>query len=143
MMYDLSRFHEAQRSSWSGYETALREIRNGRKVSHWIWYIFPQLKGLGKSEASVYYGIHDLGEAKAYAADPILGAHLEEITRALLDQPNDDGRYVMGSSIDYQKLRSCMTLFEVADPGRDIYARVLDRFYGGRRDYRTLKLLGL
>ena len=95
MEFDLSRFHTAQASSFDGYETALREIRRGKKTSHWMWYIFPQLKGLGRSSTAEFYGIDGLEEAKAYAADP----------------------------------------------QHDVYARVLERFYKGRRDDATLEKL--
>lgn len=140
-MIDLSRFYIAQQGNWYGYENALSEMRAGRKVSHWIWYIFPQLTALGKSDTAHYFGIDTLEDARIYAADPVLGAHLVEITQAVLDQPEADARFLMGSNIDYQKLRSCMTLFELADPAHDVYAKVLEKFYQGRRDQRTLNLL--
>lgn len=136
-MYDLDRFIQEQTYD---YGIALAEIRRGCKRSHWMWYIFPQLRGLGRSEMAEYYGIADLDEARAYAADPVLGERLREISQAMLDQPVSDAREVLGGT-DAMKLRSCMTLFEVADPQHDIYARVLDRFYKGRRDGRTLDML--
>lgn len=142
-MFDLSRFIDAQNRGYEGYATALEQMRYGRKTSHWIWYIFPQLKQLGKSPTAVYYGIDGLEEARSYAADPVLGSRLVEITQAVLDQPGEDARWLMGSNVDYQKLRSCMTLFEIADPDHDVFARVPEKFYGGRRDKLTLKLLGL
>lgn len=140
-MIDLSRFHTAQQNEWSGYNVALSQMRAGRKVSHWIWYIFPQLSALGKSVTAQYYGIDTLEDARAYAADPILGSRLVEITQAVLDQPETDGRVLMGSNIDYRKLCSCMTLFEQADPAHDVYGKVLEKYYQGRRDKRTLRLL--
>lgn len=141
-MTSLLRFHQAQTGNYSGYETALREIRAGKKASHWMWYIFPQLRGLGKSDTAQFYGLTDLEEARGYAADPVLGARLEEISRAMLEQPDPSAWSVLGHT-DAMKLCSCMTLFEIADPDRNVYGQVLDRFYQGRRDARTLKLLGL
>lgn len=142
-MYDLSRFLTAQASSWDGYETALSEIRRGHKQSHWIWYIFPQLKELGRSDTARCYGISGLEEARAYAAHPVLGQRLREISQAALDQPGNDAFRLMGSHTDYLKLCSCMTLFEAADPEHDVYGRVLERFFRGRRDRATLRLLGM
>lgn len=137
MAYDLDRFKEAQAED---YETALEEIKRGRKESHWIWYIFPQLKELGFSSTAKYYGIDGLDEAKAYMADGELRRNLLEITDALLRQPDTDIHRVMGSPDDL-KLRSCMTLFEAAAPDQSVFAEVLDKFYGGERDAATLKLL--
>ncbi len=136
-MNELDRFLQAQ--TWD-YPIALEEIRRGRKVSHWMWYIFPQLRGLGRSNMAQYYGIADLAEAKSYAADPVLGARLREISQAMLDQPHNDAREVLGG-IDARKLCSSMTLFEIADPEHDVYGKVLERFYKGRRDHRTLEML--
>lgn len=136
---DLSRFLEAHRQS---YQTALREIKNGRKCSHWMWYIFPQMKGLGHSSMSAYYGIRDLEEAKAYLADPILGAHLLEICHALLSLDTNDPQRVMGWPDDI-KLKSSMTLFDAAAETTDVFQRVLDKYYHGEKDGCTLKLLGM
>lgn len=134
----LERFLSAQAHS---YDNALREIRAGRKRSHWMWYIFPQITGLGFSSTAQFYAIRDLNEAKAYISHPVLGARLLEISRALTQLPCSDPTAVMGYPDDL-KLCSCMTLFELAgdDP---VFAEVLDKFYGGRRDARTLRLLGL
>ena len=137
MAFDLNRFKEAQAED---YETALEEIERGRKESHWIWYIFPQLKELGHSYNAKYYGIDGLDEAKAYMADAELRRNLLEITDALLRQPDKDIHRVMGSPDDL-KLRSCMTLFEAAAPDCSVFGEVLDRFYSGERDDATLKLL--
>lgn len=136
-MRDLSRFHRMHEIH---YERALAEIRASRKVSHWMWYIFPQIRGLGRSATSDHYGIADLEEARAYARDPVLGAHLAQISRAMLEQPLINANVVLGGT-DAMKLRSCMTLFEIADPEENVYGQVLDRFYGGSRDQRTLSLL--
>lgn len=138
MTEDLSRFHRAQQTD---YPRALEEIRSGRKQSHWMWYIFPQLKGLGRSSMAVYYGIRDLEEAKAYLADPVLGARLTEISEALLALDTDDATAVMGQPDDV-KLRSCMTLFDTAAGAPGVFRRVLDKFYHGQKDARTLELLG-
>lgn len=134
----LDRFLSAQAHS---YDDALREIRTGRKRSHWIWYVFPQIAGLGFSSTAQFYAIRDLNEAKAYISHPVLGARLLEISRALTQLPCSDPTSVMGCPDDL-KLCSCMTLFELVcdDP---VFAEVLDKFYGGRRDTRTLRLLGL
>ena len=124
------------------YDDALREIRGGRKRSHWIWYIFPQLDGLGYSPTAQYYGIRDLEQAKDYMAHPVLGPRLVEISEALLALPSSDPGAVMGYPDDL-KLCSCMTLFELAAPDQPVFGKVLDKFYGGRRDPLTLRLLGL
>ncbi len=133
----MRRFHDAQRAD---YPIALSEVRRGRKVSHWMWYIFPQLRGLGRSGTAHYYGLDGLEEARAFAADQVLGANLRKITQALLDQPERNPRTIFGGT-DAWKLRSCMTLFELADPDCGLYARVLEEFYGGQRDQKTLDLL--
>jgi uncharacterized protein (DUF1810 family) len=109
----LSRFIEAQRNGV--YEQALAEIRNGRKLSHWMWFIFPQMEGLGFSETACYYGIRGLGEAKEYLADATLGPRLREICAALFKLDTDDSQRVFGSPDDL-KLRSSMTLFALVAP---------------------------
>ena len=124
------------------YDDALREIRSGRKRTHWIWYIFPQLDGLGYSPTAQYYGIRDLEQAKDYMAHPVLGPRLVEISEALLALPSSDPGAVMGYPDDL-KLCSSMTLFELAAPDQPVFGKVLDKFYGGRRDPLTLRLLGL
>lgn len=133
----LERFIEPQEQD---YEQALKEIRNGRKVSHWIWYIFPQLRGLGKSYMSDYYGIRDLDEAKAFLQDPYLGKNLQEISEALLNLDNDNVTQIMGRPDD-MKLKSSMTLFACADPENAVFEKVLEKFYNGHKDGRTLKML--
>ena len=133
----LERFIEPQEQD---YEQALKEIRNGRKVSHWIWYIFPQLRGLGKSYMSDYYGIRDLDEAKAFLQDPYLGKHLQEISEALLNLDNDNATQIMGRPDD-MKLKSSMALFACADPENAVFEKVLEKFYNGHKDGRTLKML--
>lgn len=137
-IHSLDRFIEAQERM---YHIALTEIREGEKRSHWMWYIFPQLRGLGKSAMSYTYGIADLEEARAYLAHPVLSARLSELCEALLAldkvRPEDIFGYV-----DAKKLHSSMTLFALADEGNPIFGRVLARFYAGRQDRKTLALLG-
>ena len=137
MKYDLSKFVLAQRSY---YSTALSEMKNGRKASHWMWYIFPQLKGLGKSSTSSYYGITDLEEAKDFLNDAYLGSNLLEISSALLEIECNDASKVMGKPDDL-KLKSSMTLFACADPENAVFEKVLEKFYNGHKDGRTLKML--
>ena len=141
MYYDergLEKYLSAQKRD---YDDALYEIRGGRKRSHWIWYIFPQLDGLGFSPTAQYYGLQDLEQAKDYFAHPVLGPRLVEISRALLELPGSDPTAVMGYPDDL-KLCSCMTLFELAAPEQPVFVRVLEKFYAGHRDRRTLELLG-
>lgn len=138
MEYDLSRFRKAQETE---YARALSEIKSGRKVSHWIWYIFPQLKGLGRSTTSEYYGIAGLEEAKAYLADPVLRSCLVEICQALLSLDTRNATQVMGRPDD-RKLKSSMTLFDAATDSLDVFQKVLDQYFDGQRDNRTLRMLG-
>ena len=119
------------------YCQALAEIRAGKKTSHWIWYIFPQLRGLGRSAASDYYGMEGIHEARAYWEDALLRSHMVEILEALLEQEMPI-REILGP--DSKKLRSSMTLFWLATEA-DIFRQVLDKFYGGRLDYRTKEML--
>ena len=135
---ELDKFVSAQARD---YDTALAEIRSGYKRSHWMWYIFPQLQGLGFSPTAQYYGIRDLEQAKDYMAHPVLGPRLVEISVALLSLPGSNPSAVMGYPDDL-KLCSCMTLFELAAPDEPVFGRVLEKYYGGRRDRMTLNLLG-
>jgi len=134
----LQRFHDAQAGAHDG---AVAELRNGRKAGHWMWFVFPQLAGLGRSETSRFYAIESLAEARAYLADPVLGRRLHEAVRALLDSRGRSAAAVLGE-IDARKLRSSMTLFARADPGDPVFATVLDRFFEGRPDELTDELLG-
>ena len=136
-MNELDRFRRMQAQR---FDTALSEIRAGCKRSHWMWYIFPQLKGLGYSPTAWYYGLDGLEEARAFAADPVLIGNLRTITRDLLDQPGRNAHAIFGGT-DAMKLRSSMTLFELADPECPLYARVLAEFFGGSRDTKTLDML--
>lgn len=134
---NLERFVKAQEHS---YGNALREIKMGRKSSHWVWYIFPQIKGLGRSYNARYYAINDLDEARAYVEHSILNARLREITSELLNHKEVEIEQLMGSVIDAVKLRSSMTLFDVVSPD-DIYNNVLDVFFEGKRCSHTLTML--
>ena len=130
--YDLDRFLKAQSLVWGGYATALDEMKQGRKVSHWIWYIFPQEKGLGHSENSKYYGLDGDDEARAYLAHPVLGARLREITATVLSHCDENIYDIMGSRIDVKKLRSCMRLFNRVAPN-DVFKDVLETFFPEKR----------
>ena len=137
-MNDLSRFIKAQQRD---YQQALSEIRAGRKYSHWIWYIFPQIQGLGMSPTAQFYSINNIEEAKAFLADPYLGANLIEISEALLALDENDPTAVLGYPDDL-KVCSSMTLFKIAGEGKyPVFQQVLDKYYGGRDDYRTIELL--
>lgn len=135
-MVTIERFIKAQDQRYEGYRQALEEITNGNKESHWIWYVFPQLRGLGHSSNATFYGIFDREEAIEYLAHPILGARLREISSALLSHRGKPAEDILGS-IDAMKVRSCMTLFDSVSPD-DIFAEVLDAFYDGERDPKSL-----
>lgn len=135
--HDLEKFIEPSNRM---YEIALGEIKRGEKQSHYMWYIFPQLKGLGKTTTSEFYGIENLEEAKAYLKHPILGHRLFEITIALLQVKNKTAFEIFGSP-DYLKLKSCMTLFNIADPNEKLFKDVIDKYYMGYEDEMTKFLL--
>ena len=136
MKNDLERFLKAQDKD---YKQALKEIKKGRKTSHWIWYIFPQIAGLGFSSTSKYYSIKDKNEAIEYLKNDTLRNRLIEICEALLSLDSDDATYIMGYPDDL-KLKSSMTLFgEVSDI--DVFEKVLDKFYNGEKDEMTISLL--
>ncbi len=137
MGFDLDRFKKAQEED---YPYALQEIKAGRKRSHWIWYIFPQLKGLGFSSMSEYYGIDGRAEAQAYIADPLLRARLVEISEALLALESHNPTQVMGYPDD-MKLKSSMTLFAEVAPDIPVFEQVLQKFFAGEKDSKTLQLL--
>jgi len=138
MPFDLDRFLAAQQGIYDG---ALEELRRGRKTGHWIWFVFPQIAGLGRSEMSRYYAIASLDEAHVYLAHPVLGARLRECASALLATEGRTATEILGS-IDAMKVRSSMTLFERADPHEPVFGQVLERFYFGVRDEATIALLG-
>jgi len=136
--YDLARFIEAQEET---YPVALAEIKSGRKRTHWMWYIFPQLAGLGRSATSRFFGLEDLAEARAYLDHPVLGRRLLEITGELLTLNKTDAREIFGRPDDL-KLKSSMTLFDVAAESHDnVFAKVLGKFFDGLRDEATLELI--
>ena len=136
MASDLSRFLKAQEYD---YAQALREIRAGRKRSHWMWYIFPQIQGLGFSSTAQYYAIRNLNEAKDYLAHPVLGARLKEISEAMLELDGLSAHEIFGYPDDL-KLRSSMTLFRMADLNCEIFEQVLEKYYDGEPDRRTVEL---
>ena len=135
---DLDRFLAAQQGVYDG---VLDELRRGRKTGHWIWFIFPQLVGLGRSETSRYYAISSLEEARDYVAHPVLGARLRECAGLVLSSGAPTAVEIFGST-DALKLRSSMTLFHRAAPDEPVFAEVLDRYYGGIPDEATDALLG-
>jgi uncharacterized protein (DUF1810 family) len=137
MRYDLNRFLVEQEHIYAG---VLEELRRGRKTGHWIWYIFPQLAGLGRSQMSRDFAIGSLDEARAYLAHPVLGSRLLECAGALLSIEGSSAEEVLGS-VDAMKVRSCMTLFHRAAPDEPVFTQVLDRFYGGVADAATDDLL--
>ena len=137
--FDLERFVVAQDDGGT-YLRALGELRAGRKTSHWMWFVFPQIEGLGRSPTARAYAISSLDEARAYLEHPALGPRLRECADALLDLASDDPVAVMGP-IDAVKLRSSMTLFARADPDEDRFPAVLGKFYGGEQDEATLARL--
>ena len=136
-MYDLERFLKAQERD---YAYALKEIRAGKKRSHWIWYVFPQLRGLGRSERSYYYGLDGINEAKVYYEHSLLRERLLEITQSLLELESNDPVEILGET-DAIKVCSCMTLFTSIAEKNSVFEQVLEKFYGGERDKLTLQLL--
>lgn len=133
----LKRFTDAQEDS---YAMALSEIRQGRKQSHWMWFIFPQIAGLGFSETSRYYAIKDLQEAAGYLNHPVLGSRLINISRELLKLKTSDAHRVFGSPDDL-KLKSCMTLFSMLPEADPIFQTVLEKFFNREKDIKTLRLI--
>lgn len=137
MAQDLDRFVAAQAST---HDRALAELRAGRKASHWMWFVFPQIAGLGRSDTARFYAIRDRAEAQAYLAHPLLGPRLHAATKAAIAAPGD-AEAIFGG-IDAIKLRSSMTLFAEAADDPAAFEAALDRFFGGERDPATLALLG-
>jgi uncharacterized protein (DUF1810 family) len=135
--FDLERFITAQATV---FDTAFTELTEGRKRTHWMWFIFPQLRGLGHSPTAQFYGIGSLAEAQAYHAHPVLGARLDLCARTVLESRARALREIFGSPDDL-KFASCMTLFEVAVPDVQLFGQVIDRWCAGKRDSRTLELL--
>jgi uncharacterized protein (DUF1810 family) len=140
----LERFVEAQDRVLSGrsvYSQALDELQQGRKRTHWSWFILPQMAGLGSSDMSRFYAIASLDEAKAYLGHPKLGPRLRECVQAVLEVEGRTAMEIFGE-IDAAKFRSCLTLFEQAEPREPLFFAALDKFYAGERDAATLRLLG-
>ncbi len=137
MTADLSRFVDAQAGT---YSQALAELRAGRKTGHWMWFVLPQVAGLGRSPTAQHYAISGLDEARAYLAHPVLGPRLVECAQALLDLPGDDAAAVLGP-VDAMKLHSSMTLFAHADPGQPVFHAVLERYFAGQEDEATTSRL--
>ena len=137
MDHNLQRFIEAQNKD---YQTALEEIQSGRKRGHWMWYIFPQLAGLGSSDISKFYAIKDMEEATAYLLEEQLGVRLVTLCRKLLKLETNDALAVFGAP-DHLKLRSSMTLFEAVPATFPVFGQVLDKYFNGERDQKTLDLL--
>jgi uncharacterized protein (DUF1810 family) len=135
--FDLARFTSAQATV---YDRALAEVRSGRKRSHWMWFIFPQIDGLGFSSTAKHYAIKSAEEARQYLMHPVLGARLRECTEAVLAVSGRTASQIFGSPDDL-KLRSCMTLFESVADANPVFGAVLDKYYGGERDARTLEIL--
>jgi uncharacterized protein (DUF1810 family) len=138
MPFDLDRFVDAQEVAFEG---ALRELRQGRKTGHWIWFIFPQLVGLGRSEMSRRYGLESVGEARAYLEHPVLGPRLRECVSAVLAASGSTAEQIFGS-LDAMKVRSSMTLFHLAAPEEAMFTEVLERWFGGVADQATEALAG-
>ena len=136
---NLQRFIDAQDVD---YEIALNEIKSGKKRSHWIWYIFPQIDGLGLSSMSRMYAIKDIEEARAYVKNEILYNHLIEITTALLNLETNNIYDIMDEPDD-MKVRSCMTLFSEVLPDNPLFKKVLKKYFSGVKDIQTIKILGL
>ncbi|TKC10426.1 DUF1810 domain-containing protein [Pedobacter polaris] len=136
-MDKLDRFIKAQQKD---FHTALAEIRNGKKTSHWMWYIFPQIAGLGYSETAQYYAIENTVEAETYLNHPILGQRLIEISTSLLNLKSKDANYIFGSP-DHLKLKSSMTLFAAISNADPVFEQVLTMFFNGVKDEQTLKRL--
>lgn len=136
-MSDLQRFKDAQKID---FDIALAEIQSGRKRSHWMWYIFPQIHGLGFSRMSEYYAIRSMEEARDFLHDPDLGGNLRKISEALMELDTDDPHQVFGSPDDL-KLLSCMTLLEEAEGRGGVFTRVIEKYYKGKRDRKTMEIL--
>jgi uncharacterized protein (DUF1810 family) len=135
--YDLARFVTAQQDT---YDDAIEELRHGRKRGHWMWFVFPQVAGLGSSYAAQRFAISSLDEARAYLQHPVLGPRLHECAEAMLGNTEATARQILGD-IDAMKLRSSMTLFQLAAPQESVFARVIDRFYEGAPDAETIRRL--
>jgi uncharacterized protein (DUF1810 family) len=137
--FSLQRFLAAQEDGGT-YDRAVAELRRGRKSSHWMWFVFPQLAGLGRSPTAVHYALSSLDEARAYLAHPVLGPRLVECAQVLTELSGPTAEEVFGA-LDAMKLHSSMTLFALADPDQPVFRAVLDRYFAGEGDDATLRLL--
>jgi uncharacterized protein (DUF1810 family) len=135
--YDLQRFLDAQERT---FEQALKEVRNGRKTSHWMWFIFPQISGLGFSEMAIRYGIRDLHEARSFMDDPVLGKRLVKICEVLRKIKGRTANEIFDSPDDL-KLRSCMTLFGLLPNANPVFDAILEQYFNGQKDSRTIELV--
>jgi len=133
--FDLERFTAAQAPVW---ESVVQELRAGRKQTHWMWFVFPQLASLGRSATARHYGLSGLAEARAYLAHPLLGPRLLQVCETLLQLPPTTATDIFGE-VDAMKLRSSLTLFAAASPQEEVFARCLERYFGGAADARTLQ----
>ena len=137
--FDLDRLIKVQNDKYEGYDSALSEIRQGRKHGHWIWYVFPQLKNLGRSSTAQFYGIDDIAEGRAYLDNPVLRERLIEISQALFEIEETNPVKLLGHT-DSVKVKSSMTLFLTADQSIEIFCKVLDKFYQGKLDTLTIDI---
>ena len=133
--YNLERFVSAQNDGGT-YERAVEELRRGQKTSHWMWFVFPQIAGLGQSSTSRFFAISSLDEARAYLGHQVLGPRLLEVARIVAETDGRTAEQIFGS-IDAQKLRSSMTLFQRAEPNEPVFAKVLERYFDGVADAAT------
>lgn len=149
MTYDLNRFIHAQKNT---YQAARQELAAGRKSSHWMWFIFPQIAGLGRSPTARHYELQSIAEAQAYLAHPLLGTRIIDLTRILVDDVNGRSAEEIFGYPDYLKFHSSMTLFDIAalempdqynNDAQNIFGKALDKFYGGERDSKTLSVLNV
>lgn len=139
MEYNLKRFIDAQNDG-NTYKNALKEIGNGQKEGHWMWYVFPQLRGLGRSDTAMFYGIIGKGEAKAYLADKVLGGRLREASNAIAQIRGKSIEEILGS-VDAMKLRSSMTLFYIVSGKEEVFRKVLAKYFNEKLDQKTIEML--
>ena len=139
MEYNLKRFIDAQNDG-NTYKNALKEIGNGKKEGHWMWYIFPQLRGLGRSDTAMFYGIIGKGEAKAYLADKVLGGRLREASNAIAQIRGKSIEEILGP-VDAMKLRSSMTLFYIVSGKEEVFRKVLAKYFNEKLDQKTIEML--
>jgi uncharacterized protein (DUF1810 family) len=139
MQHNLERFIAAQKGV---FQTALSELQQGKKQSHWMWYIFPQIQGLGFSDTAKFYAIENLAEAQSFLQHRVLGPRLILISSTLLELESNDAHKIFGSPDDL-KLHSCMTLFSEVQNTNPVFTKVLEKFFGSRKDNKTLKMLAL